>query len=530
MSRHPQHLLVPAGGATSVDTVAAVRVDQRAVDRWLIVLAAVVGAVLRIAVLVSPIGRTDSDEAVVGLMARHIGRDGYPFFYWGQHYGGTIELAPIAVSQWLFGSSVIALRLPTMVLAVVSSVLVWRIGRLVLSPRGAVVAALITWLGPPAAVWFGVREALFYQPTVVIGLTLALVVLGARSHPARWRAPCAALLLGLGLWTSLYVVYFVVPVFVSSIPTAVRAIRKRHWPRPTTIVSIVVAFVVGTGPVLLDSAANGGAPFHISEAFPVVGTYWYRFGWFFTHGFPAGLGLRETFTFHWIGGPVGVVAYLAVLVLVGRGVWLGLRDLRWDAVGLAASPFVFACIAFGTEQPNLRYQFFVVPFVALVLVRSLDGRWRNTSAIIVALAVTLAITVIGLGRLIDISDNSGIYKVGHVGDLRPAERVLDAKGITDVFADYWVAYRITYDTNEHIIAAPTAGSDRYQPYHDRVRAASRSAWVVEPGTQLAAFTGALDSQQIAYEVLPAGDVVVVLPARPVMPESVPLAARSGTQL
>jgi hypothetical protein len=528
MARHPQHLLVPAGGATAVDPVTALRLDQRAVDRWLIALAAVVGAMLRIAVLVSPIGRTDSDEVVVGLMARHIGRDGYPFFYWGQHYGGTIELAPIAVSQWLFGSSVIALRLPTMVLAVVSSVLVWRIGRLVLSPRGAVVGGLLTWLGPPAAVWFGVREALFYQPTVVIGLALALVVLGARIRPARWRAPCAALLLGLGLWTSLYIVYFVVPVVVSSIPTAVRSIRSRRWPRPTTILSIIVAFVVGAAPVLLDSAANGGAPFHISEAFPVVGTYWSRFGWFFTTGFPAGLGLRETFTFHWIGGPFGVVAYLAILVLVARGVWLGLRDLRWDAVGLAASPFVFACIAFGTEQPNLRYQFFVVPFVALVLARSLDGRWRKTSTIVAALGVTLAITVIGLSRLLVISGNSGVYKVGHVGDLGPAEQLLDAMGITDVFADYWVAYRITYDTNERIVAAPSAGSDRYQPYHDRVRAAPRSAWVVEPGTQLTALTGALDVQQIAYEVRPAGDVVVVLTARPVMPDSVPLAARSGT--
>lgn len=505
-------------------------VDRLAVDRWLVALAAIVGAVLRVAVLVSPLGQTDSDEVVIGLMARHIGQDGYPFFYWGQHYGGTVELAPIAVSQWLFGSSVTALRLPTMVLAVVSSVLVWRVGRLLLSPRGAVVAGLLTWLGPPAAVWFGVREQLFYQPTVVIGLALALVVLGGREHPAWWRVPCAAFLLGLGLWTSPYIIFFLVALLVSSLPIVVRAVRRHRWPRATTVVSIVVAGMIGAAPLLVDVAANDAAPLRATSAFPVVGTYWSRLGWFFTNGFPAGIGLRETFTFHWIGGWVGVVAYFAVLVLVGRGVWLGLRDLRWDAVGLAASPFLFAFIAFGTRQPNLRYQFFLVPFVALVIARSLERRWQYTSSIAAALMVTAAITVVGLVRMVDISDNSGVFKVGHVGDLRPAERVLEANGITDVFADYWVAYRIVYDTNERIVAAPSAGIDRYRRYSDRVRAAPLPAWVVEQGPQLAALTAALEGQRVGYQVFPAGDVAVVLTDQPVLPESLPSAARTGTRI
>jgi hypothetical protein len=505
-------------------------VDRLAVDRWLVALAAIVGAMLRVAVLVSPLGQTDSDEVVIGLMARHIGRDGYPAFYWGQHYGGTVELVPVALSQWLFGSSIAALRLPTMVLAVVSSVLVWRVGRLLLSPRGAVVAGLLTWLGPPAAVWFGVREQLFYQPTVVIGLALALVVLGAREDPSSWRAPSAAFLVGLGLWTSPYVIFFLVALFGSSLPVVVRAVRRRPRPRASIVAAIVVAAVVGAAPLLADIVVNDGAPLHATAGFPVVGTYWSRLGWFFTNGFPAGIGLRETFTFHWIGGWFGVVAYLAVLILVGRGLWLGLRDLRWDAVGLAASPFLFAFIAFGTRQPNLRYQFFLVPFVALVLARSLQGRWRHTSSIVAALVVTVALTVVGLARMIDISDNSGAFKLGHVGDLRPAERVLEAHGITDVFADYWVAYRITYDTNERIVAAPSAGTDRYRPYRDRVRGATRPAWVVEQGTQLTALTATLDSQRIGYQVFPAGDVAVVLTDRPVLPETLPAAARTGTRI
>jgi hypothetical protein len=181
-------------------------------------------------------------------------------------------------------------------------------------------------------------------------------------------------------------------------------------------------------------------------------------------------------------------------------------------------------------QPNLRYQFFIVPFVALVLARAVDRSWREVTSIAVVLAVTVAITIVGFVRMVDISAHSDVYKVGHVGDLGPAERALDANGITDVFADYWVSYRISYETHERIVAAPSAGSDRYRPYHDRVRAASRSAWVVEQGTQLGALTGALDAQGIGYRVIPAGDVAVVITARPVLPESVPAEARAGTHV
>ena len=86
----------------------------RARRPWLVGVVVAAGVVLRLVVLFGPLGRPDSDEVIAGLIARHLGSDGLPAFYWGQHYGGTIEALPVALSLKLFGTSVAALRVPTL--------------------------------------------------------------------------------------------------------------------------------------------------------------------------------------------------------------------------------------------------------------------------------------------------------------------------------------------------------------------------------------------------------------------------------
>src|SRR3546814_17245096 len=49
----------------------------------------------------------DSDEAIVGLMARSFLEGEWRAFYWGQHYGGTLETALVALA----GASTTALKL-----------------------------------------------------------------------------------------------------------------------------------------------------------------------------------------------------------------------------------------------------------------------------------------------------------------------------------------------------------------------------------------------------------------------------------
>src|SRR5438094_5968805 len=103
-------------------------------------VALLVGMALRLAVIASPLGALDGDEAVVGLMARHIAFLGdRPVFYYGQPYLGSLEAFAAAPLFRVFGSSTLLLKLvPT----------VFSLGFLVLS---AVLARRLFGIGPALA-------------------------------------------------------------------------------------------------------------------------------------------------------------------------------------------------------------------------------------------------------------------------------------------------------------------------------------------------------------------------------------------
>jgi hypothetical protein len=94
-----------------------------------------------------------SDQAVVGLMARHLSTlHDFPLYYYGLNYLLGVEAWIIAPFFWLFGSSVAMMRLPLVILNVI--VAVWLVAgirtHLRLSPGMAFVAALPFVMPTPA--------------------------------------------------------------------------------------------------------------------------------------------------------------------------------------------------------------------------------------------------------------------------------------------------------------------------------------------------------------------------------------------
>ncbi len=108
---------------------------------WLIIAAS---AALRLALLFTTENHVDGDEAVVGVMAQHIGHHGArPLFYWGQPYGGGA-----AIEAWLaqvpfaaIGSSSISLKLVALALTLAALPAVYLVCRSNLG-RNAALASL----------------------------------------------------------------------------------------------------------------------------------------------------------------------------------------------------------------------------------------------------------------------------------------------------------------------------------------------------------------------------------------------------
>jgi hypothetical protein len=97
-------------------------------------------------------------------------------------------------------------------------------------------------------------------------------------------------------------------------------------------------------------------------------------------------------------------------------------------------------------------------------------------------------------------------------------RVLDRHDVTHVFADYWVAYRIVFETEEEVIATPIAGAMRNAGYQEQVRQSERPAYVFPKSSALGpALERSLEGSSIRFRRIPAGDYTIYLPETKVPP-------------
>lgn len=184
---------------------------------WLVVLVVVVGLAIRFWVLASPFGEVDSDEAVVGLMARHFLDGRVATFFWGSNYGGTLDQMLTAGVFAVVGSSVLALKLVQVFLAGVACVLTWRVGRRVVGEGPARVAALLFWIAPAAYLLFSTKSRGWHWLGLCLALGIVLVCLRLVSRPRWLEMAVLGLLVGLAFWTSPALAFVVVPAVVYAV-------------------------------------------------------------------------------------------------------------------------------------------------------------------------------------------------------------------------------------------------------------------------------------------------------------------------
>src|SRR5437879_1217759 len=167
-------------------------------------VALLVGLAVRLAVIASPLGEIDGDEAVVGLMARHIAFLGdRPVFYYGQPYLGSLEAFSTAPLFRIFDSSTLLLKLvPT----------AYSLGFLALSAilarrlfGSGVGLATAAYLAVPPSMWavWSTKARGGYAELLFLGQALLLVTLALGQSRRRRLALLWGILAGLALWTHL---------------------------------------------------------------------------------------------------------------------------------------------------------------------------------------------------------------------------------------------------------------------------------------------------------------------------------------
>ncbi|MBA2438054.1 MAG: glycosyltransferase family 39 protein, partial [Acidimicrobiia bacterium] len=254
--------------------------------RLVVLVGVVAGIALRIRFLTGRAGVIDADEAIVGLLARHILRgEELVGFFWGQGYGGTLEPMLVAFVFALVGPRPGALAVVPTVLSAVAALLVWRIGRRTVGHRAAVVGALAMWLWPAYMVWFSTKEKGFYWVCLAVGLALLLVVLRLVEEPLRdgwWLL--LGFLAGVGWWTSPQILYFVLPGVLWLLARQ----RQEAW----RLVLAVPTALIGAAPWLVANFRDDWASFTPANRFNdqgFLGNVWV----FLSEGVPVILNLRD---------------------------------------------------------------------------------------------------------------------------------------------------------------------------------------------------------------------------------------------
>jgi 4-amino-4-deoxy-L-arabinose transferase-like glycosyltransferase len=420
-----------------------VRERSGVATEWLILAtAAIAGIALRVFVYRSLLGAEDSDEAILGLMVRHAAHGHLSAFLWGQVYGGSEEVLLTVPVFWIFGSSLLALRTIPILLDVVTAFLVWRVGLRTVGARQARAGATLCWIWPAWGVYEHVHQWGFYASGTFYCALLLLLALRVKERPDAVRVGLFGLAGGLGFYQTPQIVPVLIPMVAWIIWRAPRALRHA-W------LAVILA-AVGASPWLAWNALHGWRSLHIKSGADF--TYTHRLRVFLSPVLQEDLGLRFVDSESWIvPAAVGIAVLAALVALFAYG---ALASRRRDAALLylvpAAFPLVYAIAPNATVSSDPRYAMVLAPCLVLILAQLASTPWRT--ALLLAAAFALSVVILRA------ADQSRIARARLPSTLATPRSLagvvagLDRLHLRRVFTNYWLAYRLDFDTNERLIA------------------------------------------------------------------------------
>ena len=456
------------------------------------------GIAFRLWLANGPLGHMSSDGAVVGLMALDLLHHGQlPAFYWGQVYGGSLEAILVAPWVWVFGTNTFALQMTSVLLGLASSFVTWRIARHLFRPTAAVAAGLISLFWPATLVWYGAREAGFYPLTATLGLSAVLLAVNINEQPLRRRLWLGlGLAIGVGWWMSPNTAYYAAPI-------AVWLVTRGHWRQTRGILIAAAGLVVGASVWIAANVQSGFDSLH-SPPWAGSSTYLSRFGYFWRAGLPFSLGLRRPWDSRWyLGRCFGFALFVVVLVTLAVAFRTAFRTRVPDLYLIAASPFIYATFVGNWHLYEGRYVYFIASMLPIVLGRVMEMRVGRVVALVLVI-------VPGLAFMFDFTFNGSTIEPSTA----PIAAALERAGYHTAVAEYGVAYRLTFESNERVIVIP-ATDDRHRAYVDLVRR-STPAYIFNSEFAAAGdgLRRALDAHGIGYRVIEAGHYLAVLPSAP----------------
>jgi hypothetical protein len=466
--------------------------NYRIPTSWSLVLLAAI--IWRIIILASGAVSFHSDEAIVGLMARHIiAGHALPTFFYGQPYMGSLDPLLVSLAFRLLGESVLSIRIVQSILylltIITTMLLTHRITR---NDRIAAVTGFLMALPPTLVSLYTTISLGGYGELLIIGNLLLLVgyEIGA-GRGKWWHWLIVGCLAGLGWWTHNLIVVYALPVGLSII-----LYRKVSW---QGALLALIAFFVCSAPwwiynvnhdwqsvrFLLGGFQNITTGQSISVTDRLIG--------FLLLGIPAVLGLRYPWTTSVWTGMFGIFIVLVYQLTLMRSLKYPHTKLLWLMLGSVAIIFVLS--SFGVDATG-RY---LLPMVtALAILGAIGALTLSRSASLIVISLFIGTNVIGTALALRSVPPGLTPQFDAATDFTNTydDQViafLQENGGKYGYATYWVSYRLAFLSKETIILSPQlpykatmvyTATDRYPAYTSLVEEAERPVFVTANLPQL----------------------------------------------
>lgn len=489
----------------------------------------VLGLAVRARVLASPYGQLNSDEALTGLIAKHVLHGDIPIVVPGNAYIAPLEgylYVPVALTA---GYHLLALKILTTVMWAIAAWCVYLAARRMGLPNAWLAGALV-WVVPGMLL---VVSTLAYAgyPSGMACVALAIWALARiADEPGgpRWQDSA---LFGFFCGAAVYLhpIYLTAVVPLAAVATLRYWSKLRHWWVP-----VALSGLAGLAPLIVWNLRHDWGSLHRAAANFPESTYTERFVRQFADGLPRAFGLRlesDAWTF---GAPLSIMLTAGVLLAAAAGFVLQVRQQGprriVGAATLAALLGIGPLLALLQDTyytRDARYMIVFVPLLALgitALLSELTRRWQllaGCAALAIAVGVlTVPFMLQTFGtKLAD--PNAGFDDL--VGQVESAR-------IEKVYGSYWLVHSMEVASDGRLDTA-AIGFVRFPDSDRTVRSAPPQdvAVVLTPDDEARLPLGRilpLPRDRYTRVVRPAG--IVYLPERSVRSGSADPSRARGT--
>ena len=473
-----------------------------------LLLVVLIAAGYKLVLLAAGVFPFNADEAVVGLMARHILDGKWQIFFYGQAYMGSLDATFVALGLSLIGSQVIVIRIIQVILWSGTIITTAYLGKNIFnSERIGLIAAIFLAIPTVNTTLYTSISLGGYGEALLIGNLLLISSISARKkRELKWFA-IWGFLAGLGLWAFGITLVFIVPTAVLLLITLseIQSLNQRGQ----AVGVVIVAAAVGGSPLLVWAMQSGISPL-VEELFgsAISGASSTNLIIFLIEHFrnivllgsTVIFGLRPPWAVVWLAQPLLSFAFAFWIFVIGYSlVQLKRRDEafegRWLLMGVSGSLFLgFIFTPFGADPSGRYFLPFVVPFalfasetIELIRERANSVAWSHVVLIGILVFNFWGTLQTALTRPPGITTQfDSITWLDHSYDAQLFQ-FLTENGETRGYSNYWVAYPLAFQSNESLVFVPTLPyhkdfrytprDNRYLPYYEQVESSERIAYI-----------------------------------------------------